>query len=80
MPDDIYVNEATELSASLFSNASNQTFPVENKTHFNGKRSWFGPLCKSARKKNNVVKKRFNSRKSTHNRQLLSEASKHYKK
>ena len=59
MPDDICVNEATECSASLFSNASNRTFPVKNGTHFNGKKSWFGPLCKSAQKKNTRGEKTF---------------------
>ena len=80
MPDHVRVNEATERIATLFTIASNQTFPVQNKGNFCRKRPWYGPLCRSARTKYHVAKKRFNTYKSSSNRQLLTEASRNYKK
>ena len=40
MPDHVRVNEATERIATLFTIASNQTFPVQNKGNFCRKRPW----------------------------------------
>ena len=80
MPDHVRVNKATERLATLFTIASNQTFPVQNKGNFCRKRLWYGPLCRSARTKYHVAKRRFNEYKSSSNRQLLTEANRNYKK
>ena len=71
MPDHVRVNEATERIATIFTNASNQTFPVQNKGNFCRKRPLYGPLCRSVHTKYHVAKKRFNTCKSSSNRQLL---------
>ena len=74
------VNRATESIAKLFSDASNRTFPMHNKKKLCQKKPWFGPLCRSARKKYHAAKKYYNSCQSSINMHRLKEASKSYKK
>ena len=74
------VNRATESIAKLFSDASNRNFPMHNKKKLCQKKPWFGPLCRSARKKYHAAKKYYNSCQSSINMHRLKEASKSYKK
>ncbi|MEW8548255.1 MAG: reverse transcriptase family protein [Candidatus Thiodiazotropha sp.] len=79
-PSKLSVNEATERIASVFSIASDKTFPIPGKFRVNSKRPWFGPVCKSARKKYHLAKKQYNIRKTPRNKELLNEHSRSYKR
>ena len=79
LPVDIRINGATERIAKLFSHASDRTFPVTDKKKVKQNKPWFGPLCRSARKKYHVAKKHYNSCQ-LYNMQNLKVASKNSKK
>ncbi|MEW8152903.1 MAG: reverse transcriptase family protein, partial [Candidatus Thiodiazotropha endolucinida] len=74
-----YVNEVTERILHIFQDASARTFPPKCKTNLNRVKPWFGPCCKSARKKYHIARKIFHLNKNDRNRARLQECSKQYK-
>ena len=73
------INEATEKISLIFHDACAKTFPPPRKKS-NYIRPWFGPHCKSARKKYHLARRQYNTHKNSINLSNLNSCSKLYKK
>ena len=74
------INLATEQISNIFNDAGAACFPHQSSVHSNPTKPWFGPCCKSARKKYHLAKKMYNNHKNSHNRANMIKCSKVYKK
>ena len=75
------INEVTEGISNIFQRAHSETFPTPRRN--NSKRiklNWFGPCCKTARRKYHLARKYYNTNKTDHNRTNLIAWSRQYKK
>ena len=74
------INLATEQISNIFDDAGAACFPHQSSVHSNPTKPWFGPCCKSARKKYHLARKMYNNHKNSHNRANMIKCSKAYKK
>ena len=74
------VKEITEQISEIFSKACEVTFPKKRSKPTNKHKPWFGPICKSARKKYHLARKHYKHNKTHYNRTVLNQSSKSYKK
>ena len=74
------INLATEQISNIFDDAGAACFPHQSSVHSNPPKPWFGPCCKSARKKYHLARKMYNNHKNSHNRANMIKCSKAYKK
>ena len=70
----------TERISHIFEAASSTCFPQQPRYHIKRIKPWFGPNCKTARRKYHLARKRFNKNRNDFNRSHMIECSRQYKK
>ena len=73
------INEVTDTISNIFLWACSETFPPLHKNEPSRIKPWFGPCCKTARRKYHLARKCYN-KKNEHNRAHLVTCSREYKK
>ena len=79
-PNKQNINEMTERISHIFEAASPTCFPQQPHYHIKRIKTWFGPNCKTARRKYHLARKRFNKHRNDFNRSHMIECSRQYKK
>ena len=80
-PANDVINESVSRISAVFENASDKTFPAQRHNEQPDKnKPWFGPVCKTARRKYYLARKQFHRNKTMQTRMHLLECSRTYKK
>ena len=80
-PANDVINESVSRISAVFENASDKTFPAQrNHEQSDKNKPWFGPGCKTARRKYYLARKQFHRNKTMQTRMHLLECSRTYKK
>lgn len=79
--DQNFMDNISSQLSNIFLDSANVTFKTatSNKRREQRNKPWFGPACKTARRKYNNAKKKFNVHRSNETRRNLLSASKNYK-
>lgn len=74
------IDQVTRQLAETFIEAAKKSFPVNPRKANQHDKQWFGPQCRSARKRYHFARQKYKRFRNSYYRKLLNESSKFYKK